>query len=101
MKKTRTQKYQDFIDKYNRKNDVHIHKRKFKVGSKKRYAIIDDNDNIMAWAEHDRDLAIMLFLEKDTRFDEDEMYWHKNVNIAYQYNPRFLNYLMENKRKNQ
>lgn len=56
------------------------------------YEIVTLNETL-AWASNLEDLAIMLFLTRDTRQDNNEYYWMENNNWGY--NPKFLNELMK------
>ena len=56
------------------------------------YEIVTINETL-AWASNLEDLAIMLFLTRDTRQDSNEYYWLENNNWGYK--PWFLNEIMK------
>ena len=77
-----------FIETYNKKHKEEI-LLKCVDGC---YEIVTTNETL-AVASNLEDLAIMLFLTRDTRQDKNEFYWMENNNWGY--NPKFLNEIMK------
>lgn len=77
-----------FIIKWNRNHDKQI-LLKCVDGN---YEIVTINETL-AWASNLEDIAIMLFLTRDTRQDKNEYYWLENNNWGYK--PWFLNELLK------
>ena len=77
-----------FINKWNRNHEKQI-LLKCIDGN---YEIVTINETL-AWASNLEDLAIMLFLTRDTRQDSNEYYWLENSNWGYK--PWFLKEIMK------